>query len=194
MNRITIALAAWVMVGLELGLAPLLAPGSGSIRPGFLLPLAVFVALQAPPRATLWTAVLLGLLADLLAPHVLVDGALATIPGPHALGYALAAQFVLSVRGMVIQRSPLTMTVLSVFAAAIACAVVVALYTVRSFYPEPIDFAPTRTLLTGLASAAYTGVSAFFLSFIFFGLAPLFGLAAPGFRSPPPGRVPRTTR
>ena len=181
MNRLALAVAAWIAFGMELGLAPALAPGSGAIRPGFVLPLLVFVAMHAPARAALWTALVLGVGLDLLTPWKITDLETVTLVGPHALGCFVAAQFVLAMRGMVIHRNPLTIGLLTLLAGAIAAVVVVAVMTVRGFFPDPIVFAPTRELLTRLGSAAYTGAVSLVLAFPLLGLTGVFGFAQGAF-------------
>lgn len=185
MNWIAFVIAAWVALGLDVGLSGALSPLSGEIRPSFAIPLIVFVALQAPARSALWAALLLGLVVDLINPLPRVGGGLVTIVGPNAIGFLVGAQFVLAMRGMVIHRNPLTMTILSIFAAAIASVIVVAFFTVRDFYPgQTVDWRATHELLVRLGSAAYTGFSGFALSLPLFGLAGLFGFSHAGFGGP----------
>ena len=91
MNWIVFALAAWVAFGLEIGLRPLISPGDGSIAPSFVIPLLVYTSLWAPARTALWGALILGLGADLLSNIDLAPSGSATIIGPRAIGYLLAA-------------------------------------------------------------------------------------------------------
>jgi hypothetical protein len=142
------------------------------------------VALHAEPRPTLWLALVVGLLADLLKPLAMVDGGAAVIPGPHALGFLLAAWMTLSVRGMVIRRNPLTLVVLSVVAAAVASIVAIALITLRTLGGDSLAWRGAGELLPGLLSALYTAATALVLSFPLFAATPVFGfphLHAPRF-------------
>lgn len=189
MSWIAFIIAAWVALGLDVGLAGAFAPLSGEIRPSFTIPLVVFVALQAPPRTSLWAALLLGLAADLLNPMPRVGGGVLTVVGPNAIGYLVAAQFVVAMRGIVIHRNPLTMIVLAIFAAAIASVVAVAFFTVRDFYPgHTVEWRAAHQLAVRLGSAAYTGVSGAVLSLPLFGLAGLFGFSHSTFGGPGSGR------
>ena len=184
MNVILFALVAWVTLGLEIALPPVLDAGGGGVQPSFLIPLLVFVALHADPRPVRWSALSLGLLVDLVRPVVLVDGGAAAIPGPHALGFLLAAQMTLSLRGMVVRRNPLTLVILSIVGATVAAVVVVAIMTLRSFFDASVVWAGGRALLPGLLSAFYTGLAALVLSFPLFAMTPFFGfpnLQAPRF-------------
>jgi len=160
-NWIVFLVVTWFAFGLELGLRDALRLAPGDVAPSFVIPLLVYVALSAPARQVLWAALLLGVLADVtwLIPRT-DAAATATVVGPYALGMLVAAQFILAVRGLVIRRHPLTLTVLSVAAAIIASVVVVALLTVRDLYGDPILFNPTSQLVSRLFSALYTGATA----------------------------------
>lgn len=173
MNWLAFAIATWVLFGLELGLRDLLQLGPQPIAPSFVFPLVVFVALMAPHRTTLWAALILGLLTD-LTRVVTTDGGNVTVVGPYALGYLLGAQFVLTVRGLVIRHNPLTMVPLAILAGAIAQVVVTALHTMRAIY-DPVQWAAVQELLWRLLAALYTGGTAFALSLVLFPLAGVFG-------------------
>lgn len=175
MNLFLLAILAWIALGLEMALSPVLDAGASGVRPSFLIPLVVFVALHAEERPTYWVALILGLLIDLIGPAALVDGGAVTIPGPHALGFLLAAQMTLSLRGMVIRRNPLTLVVLSVIAAAACSLVAIALMTLRSLIDPSTAWRGSGELVPGLLSAVYTGVVALVLSFPLFALSPFFG-------------------
>jgi hypothetical protein len=177
-NWLAFAVAAWICLGLDAGLAPLLSPGMGRIAPSFVVPLVVFVALHAPPRTVLWAALLLGLLTDLTNPLVRADtGEALWVLGPNALGTMLAAQLVLAMRGMVLKRRLVTMIVLSILAAAVASVVVVAIFAVRGFYPDPVSMRPAAELGRRLGSAVYTAGSAAVLGLFLFGLQGLLQFA-----------------
>jgi cell shape-determining protein MreD len=183
-NILLFALLAWLATGLEMALPPVLDAGGSGVQPSFLIPLVVFVALHADARPALWSALVLGLLVDLIQPVALIDGGAATIPGPNALGFFLAAQMTLSVRGMVIRRNPLTLVVLSIVAAAVASVVVVAFMTLRGLFDPSLAWRGASELVPGLLSACYTGLTALVLSFPLFALTPFFGfpnLHAPRF-------------
>lgn len=175
MNWFVFALAAWVVFGLELALLPVFDAGSGGVHPSMVIPLLVFVAINAPRRPTLWAAIILGVVMDLLSPMPGADGGTVTIVGPNALGYLLAAHFVLAVRGMLIRRNPLTLVVMSILGALIAQIVVIAIFTVRDIGTNPLIWDAGDQLVGRSFSSLYTGVSALLLSFIFFALAPFFG-------------------
>ncbi len=182
MNWIVFALVAWIAFGLEIGLRPLISPGDGSIAPSFVIPILVYISLWAPARTALWGALILGLGADLLSSIDLAPSGSATIIGPRAIGYLLAAQLVIASRGVVIGRSPVTLVVLSIVAAFVAGVVVVAFYTLRSFY-DPVVWNPGRQLSVRFFSALYTGLSALGMSLVLIPLGSAFRFPhAPGAR------------
>lgn len=167
-----VVLLGWLCVGLEVALRGWLTVGGGA--PSFVVPLAVVVALCAPSPAVPWTCLGLGLMLDLTAPRA-TPAETVTILGPHALGLFVAGQFVVTMRAMVLRRSPVAVVVLSVLGAALTYVIVTALLTVRSFY-DPIVVRPTDELLGGLISAMLTGASAFVMSFVLIPLTPMLGL------------------
>ncbi len=175
MNIFLFALLAWLFMGFEIALPPVLDAGGGGVAPSFLIPLVVFIALHAETRPALWSALILGLIVDLIQPVALVDGGAATIPGPHALGFLLAVQMTLSMRGMVIRRNPLTLVVLSILGMAIATLVVIAFTSVRGLLDPSLARRGAAELAPGILSALYTGLTALVLSFPLFALSPFFG-------------------
>lgn len=175
MNFFAFALAAWVCAGLEIALQPVLDAGSSGVRPSFLIPLIVFVALHAETRPALWAALSLGLFVDLIKPVAMLDGGSAILPGLHALGFLLAAHTTLTLRGLVIRRNPVTLVVLSVFASIIASVTVVALMGLRTIGDDPLAWRGAAELIPRFWSALYTALSALVLGLPLFAAAPLFG-------------------
>lgn len=175
MNVIAVAVIAWLCLGLELGLRDLFAFGPLGIAPSFVLPLVVFLALSAPPRAALWAALVLGIIIDLTWPITRSDGGTLISIGPYALGYLIGAQVVISLRGMVMAKNPLTLVVLTVFAAIVGQILLVAILGIRSSY-DPIAFEPIPQLMARLLGAVMTGASALAMSLVLIPLAPLLGI------------------
>ena len=151
---------SWVAFGLEVGFRDALRLAPGDVAPSFVVPFMVYVALSAPPKQALWAALALGALIDLLWLVPRTDFAESAVLGPHALGAVVAAQLVLSVRGMVIRRHMLTLVVLSIASAAVMAIVVVALMTLRDLYGDPIKFDATGEMGSRLLGALYTGATA----------------------------------
>lgn len=186
MNWLVFILASWVCFGLEMALIPVLDAGSRGVHPSMVVPLLVFVAMNAPRKPTLWSAIGLGVVMDLLSPMPAADGGTVTIIGPHALGYLLGVHFVLAVRGMLIRRNPLTMVVMSILVMLIAQVVVVAIFSARDLGASSIVWDSGDQLRIRLFQSLYTGISALLLSFVFFAMGPVFG-----FQSAVPTRFAR---
>ena len=104
------AVIAYVVLGLQVSLVPVLEIGTTGIVPSLVLIYAAFLALYAPARAALWSCFILGLGVDLLSMPRLSGGEGAFILiGPNALGFTLAAYLLLQVRVIVVQRNTLTL-------------------------------------------------------------------------------------
>ncbi len=176
MNRFAFALAAWIAFGLEIGLKDALELGPTGIAPSFVFTLAAYVALQAPARAASWACLILGLGMDLLAEiEVYNGGPPVTIPGPNAVGYFLAGQFIVALRGLMMRPNPLTLAFLSATGLGVAQVVVVAVYSLRTAAGSPIAWSATGELLSRMGGALYTGVLAAALSLLLLPLVPLMG-------------------
>lgn len=181
MNWVVFAFLAWLFVGLETGFKDAIAINfdSGPVAPSFLLCLTAYVALGAPPNVARWAALLLGILADLSFDLPLKDSfSQAFLIGPFALGHLLAAQLVLTLRGMMIRRNPLTLGFASM-CGALACQIlVIAIFSLRrGIFGDDLSLAPWYVeLVLRSASSLYTGLLAVVLSFALLPLAPLMGL------------------
>ena len=159
MNWIAFVVIAYVCVGLELGLRPILDLGGGG-APSFVVPLMVFVALGAPHVATLWAALALGLLIDLTSPLAFQErSGEAWVIGPYAIGYVLAAQVMLSLRGVVVRKHPLTLAGLALVASLVIHVCVTFLHSIRSAY-DPIAWDLSAQLVSRLFSSLWTALSA----------------------------------
>jgi hypothetical protein len=99
--------------------------------------------------------------------------------GPHALGYTFAGVVVLQVRAMLFRRSVLTIALMTFIAYLAASLVVVAIYSVRRWYPEdPLywtDFRAAGVLVRQVGIAAYSFVLALPLGWILLTLSPAWG-------------------
>lgn len=180
MNLLAVILVGYVLRGVELGLAPTIGlgpTGAKDIAPALLLPLVVYVALFAPAQSVLWLALCAGIVVDLTGPMT-VRGAEAFcwLVGPGAVGYLVAAYFVLTIRGFMIKRNPLALAVLSLLGAALAGVVAVAIITLRAQFFTDMAWRPGPELLLRMGSAVYTGVAALPLSLVFRPLTGMMGL------------------
>lgn len=181
MNWLAFSIAAWVCLGLDLGLGAIaIGPAAAGVRPSLSIPLAVFVALHAPPSHARWAALAIGAAIDLLMQPLVRPGDLAEVRalGPHALGLLAATQLTLAARGVVISRNPLTLVVLAFATSLIMHAIAVAFLAFRSLYDDtlfPVDDEIIHRLLT----SAYTCAVALPLSFVLFALLPFMGFTNP---------------
>lgn len=177
MNSTALALVAWVFLGLELGLKDALALGTTHIAPSFVFCLLTFVAMfAAQPRPT-WIAIALGLMMDLTLRIPLRDGAgSATILGPHALSFALAAQLITALRGLVIKRNPLTLGFLALLGSIVHHVTLVGIFAIRIAIGDAIAWSPGGELLSRLGSSLYTACLAVLLALVLIPIAPFLGL------------------
>lgn len=183
MNPIAVAIACWVMIGVELGLRRALEFGSTGISPYLLLPLIVHIAMHAPHLASYWTALLTGLVVDLQSPRPTSDGlGDVVIIGPNALGFLMAAAFTLNVRTIVIRRNPLSFVAVSIAAAGIAQITAVMILTMRGSLDSAVAFNPGEQLWIRLVSSAATGITALALAYPLRWSNPVLGLSDPSAR------------
>jgi hypothetical protein len=180
MNIMLVTVLAWLALGLEMGLKATLGVQLGSVvaAPSFVLPLAVFITLCAPAAQASWACIALGLFLDLTSPLALPGDALVVI-GPHAIGYFVACQLVLALRGLVIRRHPLAVVVLSIVAAGVMQIVVTAVLTLRSvLIDHAMIWSAKHEIMERLASALVTGGTALVVAIVLAPMAPLLGLPA----------------
>ncbi len=180
MNSLALIVVTWIFFGAEFGLRDALRLGSTPIAPSFVFVLLSFIAITAKPHLVLWSALAMGLVTDLCSAVELNNFAPpATIVGPHALGYLLAAQLIVTMRALLMRANPPTLGFTAAVGYAVAQTVVVAIFTLRYWLGQPFDWHPTTEMLQRLASAGYTGVIGFALSFVLLPLAPILGIQSP---------------
>lgn len=158
----------------------------GSISPSFLVPLVVFVALSAPRRMALWSAWLVGLLADQFYFMLTPGGPMLPHVGPHALGYLFGAYLIVLLRTMVFRQRVVTLAVMALMATFASQLVVIALSVIRSWYPDG-GFLWTNTtafneLGRSLLMAVYTGILALPVGWVLVQLSPLWAFTGLGHR------------
>ncbi|MDX2147626.1 MAG: hypothetical protein SFZ23_08905 [Planctomycetota bacterium] len=179
MNWLGFAILAWFLLGLELGLKPALGLGPAGIAPSFVFPLLTLVAMSAPPAIVHWACLSLGVMLDLTFPIELRDGKPPIVLlGPYALGSLLAGQLIVTMRGLMIRRNPLTLAFLCTCGYAVCQVVVVAIFTLRHATGTPLLWDAPEQLLARLGSALYTGVLALVMALALVPAAPWLGLHA----------------
>ena len=158
MNWITFIIASWVCLGLDLGLRESLQIGNLSIAPSFTIALLAFIGLWASTTSALWSAIILGVLLDLVNPVHTTDDAMATVVGPYALGCLLGMSAVINLRAVMFRKSILTQAFLTLVLMVIAEIVVTFSLSFRQWY-DVINFGqPIGELLLRLGSALYTAL------------------------------------
>jgi rod shape-determining protein MreD len=176
------AIFGFMALSMDKGLVDLLAFNElGGIEPSICGVLVVFVSLFATRAVALWSSWLLGLMLDLSTPPPYGDDMIAHILGPHALGFAFGCYLILQVRPMVFRRRALTVGALTFACLLAAYLVWVALFTVRSYYPEPHIFWTSGSALSELARrffmALYAGVVGVPVGWLLLKTWPIWGFA-----------------
>lgn len=174
MNWLTFVVASWLCFGLELGLKRTLGIGTGSFSPSFVVPLAVFVAINAPPTIATWAALALGVMVDLTATVPGSSPGSPPVIGPYALGYILMAQLVIALRGTMIRQNPLTLWFLTLVGAAVMSVAVVFLYTARSWFGQIPEWDASASLIQRMGGALYTSGVGLVMALVLIPAAPLF--------------------
>ncbi|MBX3357128.1 MAG: hypothetical protein KF745_01740 [Phycisphaeraceae bacterium] len=172
-------IAAYLLLGLELGLSPALGIRFGTMPlmvPGFVMPLVVFVAMHAALHHALWFALIIGATLDLLGPIGSGADALSTVVhlGPNALGYMAGAFAVYQVRNTVIRRNPRSVVALTIIAGVVAAIISVSLTAFRSLY-EGGGGGMFAELVSRCGTAVYTGLPALLLAFPMIRWVRIFG-------------------
>lgn len=178
MNWVVFALNAWVLLGLELGLKDALRIGETPVSPSFIMPLAVTVAIAAPTTSALWACLYLGMALDLTNTIELMGGGpTRTLLGPYALGYVLAGQLVLTMRGLMIRKNILTIGFLSLFCSLVCHTVVIGTMFIRARYDHAVPFDATQQLMWRFVSSLYTGLVGIVLGALLLPMLSAMGIA-----------------
>jgi len=159
----------------------------GDVRPSFVMPLLVFVALFADRSHALWACLLLGLLVDLVVPIKGMSGTDAFIPGPHALGFAFAGYLIVQVRSMLFRGRVLTIALMTLAAVIAAGLVTIFIYSVRSWLPgERLDYFPAggagAELVRMAGIGVYTALVTIVLGWLMLQTMPLWAFPTVGVR------------
>ncbi len=179
MNGIIFAIVCWVMFALEWGFRDALELGDVDIAPTFPVMLAVFVALRAPTGVAMVSAVVIGVLYDIVYTVGMTGGGEVVVLGPHALGCMLGVYAVVLSRSLMYRRGVLALVAMTVIAAVLMQVVVTTLLAVRSIYDVIEPGRAVAQLGRGLASALFTGVAAVVMGSILIALRRLFQFQEP---------------
>lgn len=177
MMWVGMALLAWILLGLELGLRRMLEIGSSGVAPSFVFGLVALLALAGTPAMVHRGALIVGILMDLLFPVPMAEGrGEMVVLGPYTLGFLVAAHFMLNSRGLIVRRNPLSLGVMAMAGFAIARVLGLFFLFVRQWIHGDVGIGMGSELLAALGSAVYTGVVTTLLGLVLIPLAPSIGL------------------
>lgn len=180
MNWLTFAISAYVGFALQLILAPIW-PINGH-GPLVLLVLLVFVGLQAPAMAVAWSAVILGLLADILAMQQPQTG----VVGPWALGFLAAGYAMVQLRNLLFRDSMFTIGIMTLVAGVFALLVATMLQALRGvpiFGNEAVvGFTAAEQLYKGFFTLLNTAAFAVPMGYALLKMRPMWGFSGRGSR------------
>lgn len=108
----------------------------GGVSPRLVVVVTAFVAMHAESGSVTWAALLAGVLMDLSDPSMTGPRAPLYLIGSHTLGFFFGAQAVLSVRGIVVRRNPISVGAMSLVLGIAAGLFWTAWWTMRSWYPN----------------------------------------------------------
>jgi hypothetical protein len=166
-----LAIAAYVLLGLQVAFKALsVSTPYGPIDVEFILLLAVWIGLWAPPQMVVPVCGLLGVLLDLTTPldvmQLGADGQVVgktalTLVGPYTLGYFAAGGLLLQMRPMLFRQHPLTVASMVVAAGAAAHMVVAGVFTARAIYEPLAGWSGSGELIRRAMGLLLTGAVAF---------------------------------
>jgi hypothetical protein len=164
---------AYVLLAMQVGLAEgvSLDTSWGPVQPWFVLPLAVFVGLSAPPAVSLVAFGVLGLLLDLTTTWP--NGA--TFIGPYTLGYIAGHYVVAMTRGMLVKRHPLAMAFTCLIAGFGVQLVAVGVFAVRNLYDPIPGWVGSQQLVVRSIGLLYTAAIAAVVAIPLNAMATVFG-------------------
>ena len=179
MNWLTFAILTYFGFALQLVLAPVW-PVQGH-EPMVLLILLVFVGLQAPPMAVAWSAIVLGLLADILQQQHETG-----LIGPWAIGFLAAGYAMIQLRNLLFRDSMFTIGIMTLVAGIFALLVATTLQAFRGiplFGNEAIaTFKASDELYLGFFTLLNTAVFAIPLGYALLRSRALWGFSGRGSR------------
>lgn len=180
MNWLTFAILAYVGFALQVVFAPIW-PVEGH-EPMVLLILLVFIGLQAPAMAVAWSAVVLGLLTDILPASQPVSG----VVGPWALGFLAAGYAMVQLRNLLFRDSMFTIGIMTLVAGVFALLVAAMLQALRGvpiFGNEAvIGFTAAEQLYKGFFTLLNTAAFAVPMGYGLLKMRPMWGFSGRGSR------------
>ncbi len=108
----------------------------GGVTPHLVIIVVAFVAMHADSSTVNWFALLAGFLMDLSEPSLTGPRAPLYLVGPSTLGMFFGAHALLAMRGLLIRRNPIAMSVMSGVLGFTSGLFWTAWWALRSWYPE----------------------------------------------------------
>lgn len=180
MNWLTFAILAYLGFALQVVLKPIW-PMQGH-EPLVLLILLVYIGLQAPAMAVAWSAIILGLLADIMPYQEVEIG----IIGPWAIGFLAAGYAMVQLRNLLFRDSMFTIGIMTLIAGIFALLVATMLQAFRGvplFGNEPVEgFRAAEQLYRGFFTLLNTAVFAIPVGYGLLKMRPLWGFSGRGSR------------
>jgi rod shape-determining protein MreD len=157
MNWLTFAIAVYLGYALQILLGARW-PMTGH-EPMVLLVLLVFIGLQAPAMVVAWTAVILGLLTDILLQQHTVG-----LVGPWAIGFLAAGYALVQLRNLLFKDSMFTIGIMTLVAGIFALLVATMLHAFRGIpllgNETVVGFTAAQQLFDGFFTLLNTAVFA----------------------------------
>ncbi len=185
MNWLTFSILAYLGYAAQLVLNPLWSLGDPTVyeyRPMLLLILLVFIGLQAPAMAVAWSAVVLGLLADIMLQQHEPG-----LIGPWALGFLAAGYALVQLRNLLFRDSMFTIAIMTLVAGVFALLVATTLHALRQnigfLGNDPVEgFSAAEQLYRGFIAMLYTGLVAVPAGYLLLKSKELWGFSQRGTR------------
>ena len=179
MNWLTFAILTYFGFALQVLLMPVW-PMQGH-EPMVLLILLVFIGLQAPSMAVAWSALVLGVLTDIILQEHSVG-----IIGPWAIGFLAAGYAMVQLRNLLFRDSMFTVGIMTLIAGIFALLVATMLQAFRGvpmLGNEPVEgFKAAEQLYLGFFTLLNTAVVAIPVGYALLRMRPLWGFSGRGSR------------
>lgn len=157
MNWLTFTILACVAYAIQVALQPVWSINGR--EPMLLLILLVFVGLQAPAITAAWSAILLGLLVDIMLKQHETG-----LIGPWALGFLAAGFALVQLRNLLFRDSMFTIGIMTMVAGVFALLVSTTLHKLRTIpllgNEQMQSFSAADQLYHGFATLLYTAIIA----------------------------------
>lgn len=168
-----------LLVALVLDVSFMGALDVAGVSPSLVVIVLAFIAMQAEAGSVTWASLLAGFLWDLSDPSMAGPRAPLYLIGAHTLGCFFGVQAVLSVRGIVVRRNPLSVGAMALLLGGASGLFWTAWWTLRSWYPGSVppwgDGSSLMQLGTQLLAALATGIAGIAVGWLLLKSTPAWG-------------------